>query len=581
MVPLRDPRPAQGPEPGQRWLTARTPAESAPTAGFIETLRGPDAAFEVILGQGRLFTTRESLASAEGSAVIAVGDPAIVEFQVLPNPRMIRLTGRRAGVTDLSFTTAEGQVYTFEVHVVYDLPLLRVQLKQIFPDAFLKITQLRQHLVVEGQARSPQQITQIIETIESYLESVQASAGGGGGGGGGGSAAPSRSRSRSTRSEGSTASADTTDASGDGATSDEENTGSEESAEYNEPEGEASGDTGAGGGGGGSSSGAKVINLLKVPGVQQVMLEVKIAELNRTAARQMGADILYTDSGVTIGTNVAGGLQNAMSMLGIGGGGGDGAGATSGSVFGIFPGANFAIMLKLLRRNGVVTILAEPNIVALHGHQASFLAGGQYPVPSVQRGGGAGNTTVQYRSYGVMLDFVPYIMEDETIRLSVAPSVSSIDEGLATTLVPGGDPIPATTNRSVSTTVELREGQTLAIAGLLSVEMDGTTSRIPGLGDLPYIGSLFSNTTHQRVEKELLILVTPWLVRPMDESQVPPLPGDDITEPDDHELYLLQRIEGRTGRDHQSTRNWDDPLGFRGRMISDRRHVHGPVGFSN
>jgi pilus assembly protein CpaC len=134
--------------------------------------------------------------------------------------------------------------------------------------------------------------------------------------------------------------------------------------------------------------------------------------------------------------------------------------------------------------------------------------------------------------------------------------------------------------RRASTTVEMRQGQTLAIAGLLQVELNAQTDRIPGLGDLPYLGPLFSNTSHKRVEKELLVLVTPHLVAPMNPEDVPCLPTDGITDPNDLEFYLLNRIEGRTGREFSSARNWDDPWRLRQLIHLEQRCISGPVGLS-
>jgi pilus assembly protein CpaC len=187
---------------------------------------------------------------------------------------------------------------------------------------------------------------------------------------------------------------------------------------------------------------------------------------------------------------------------------------------------------------------------------------------------------VEDKEFGVRLSFVPYVLEDESIRLAVRPEVSSIDFSLGTVLVQGGTVTPGVNTRRADTTVELREGQTLAIAGLLSVDIDAQTSRIPGLGDLPYIGPMFSNTSHERVEKELLVLVTPHLVRPMEEDVVPPLPSDDVNDPNDLEFYLLNRVEGRTGRDFRSTTNWDDPWNLRRVMKLEQRYTSGPVGHS-
>src|SRR5262249_15615909 len=131
------------------------------------------------------------------------------------------------------------------------------------------------------------------------------------------------------------------------------------------------------------------------------------------------------------------------------------------------------------------------------------------------------------------------------------------------------------------TTVELRQGQTLAIAGLLQLQLDGQTTRIPGLGDLPVIGPFFSNTTGQRIEKELVVLVTPYLVEAMNPDQVPPTPGDEVKGPNDLEFYFLNRIEGRTGKDFRATTSWDDPLGILPLLNLEKKYMSGPSGFSD
>jgi pilus assembly protein CpaC len=140
--------------------------------------------------------------------------------------------------------------------------------------------------------------------------------------------------------------------------------------------------------------------------------------------------------------------------------------------------------------------------------------------------------------------------------------------------------VPGLNTRNVQTTVELKEGHTLAVAGLLQLTLDAKTARIPGLGDLPYIGPFFSNTSHKRVEKELVVLVTPYLVAPMKPGDVPKLPGEDIEDPTDCEFYLLNRIEGRTGSQFRSTMSWDDPLNIRRHILHERRYGCGPCGFS-
>jgi pilus assembly protein CpaC len=159
--------------------------------------------------------------------------------------------------------------------------------------------------------------------------------------------------------------------------------------------------------------------------------------------------------------------------------------------------------------------------------------------------------------------------------------VSNVTDRLSVSLTTGGDPIPGLQTRNASTTVELREGQTLAIAGLLNNEIDAQTERVPLLGDLPYLGPLFSDTQHEVIEDELIVAVTPYLVSPINACERLPLPGEEITEPNDLEFYLLNRIEGRTGHPHRSTGKWDNPFRCLDRMQIEQTHVYGPIGLSH
>ncbi|MCE9546750.1 MAG: pilus assembly protein N-terminal domain-containing protein [Planctomycetia bacterium] len=549
-VPRQNPRPAQGDKADQRWQTTRPEKDSSPTASFIESLKGNDATLQVTVGQGTVLTTRVPIEKG----TIAVGDPSVIDFDVLvPNTRMIRLIGRRPGVTDLSIATADGQIHNFQVQVVYDLDLLRAQLRQLFPDAQIKLGQVRDHLVVEGQARSAAQVSQIMETLRAYLTSVHAAAGQGGGGTGG-SVPPAP-------------------ASPNGGGNTTVVTGPSASTFLGQQNGVGTGNLGA----------PQVINLLRVPGPQQVMLQVRVAELNRTGLREIGADLGYINprTGTILGTQISNANVSALATLT--GGALTGAAAMTNSpkttAFGIFPSADFDIFLRALRENTLLTVLAEPNLVAMNGHRASFLAGGQFPVPVPQGAGGVtNNVTIEFKDFGVQLDFVPVILEDGAIRLEVTPEVSSIDFALGTTLVQGGSPVPGLNTRKATTTVEIREGETLAIAGLLQVQIDAKTDRIPGLGDLPYIGPMFSNTSHKRQEKELLILVSPQLVSSIPSDQVGPSPGMDVLDPNNLEFYLMNRIEGRTGRDYRSTTTWDDCQAWMLRL--EHSNACGPVGFS-
>lgn len=553
VVPIMPPRPGEGPGGRPAWNTDRLVPESAPTAGFLESLKGSDAAIEVVVGQGRILTTREPIAAEDGEAVIAVGDPTVIEFEVLPNPRMIRLTGRRAGTTDMTIVTADDQTYIFEIHVVYDLRLLRTQLQRVFPDALIQLSQLREHVLLEGQARDVAQVAQIEQALRAFLSSVQVSSSVSGTGQP--SAEPDEPAPVPPVEDDPTVSVEPTPLFTRPRARPE--IGGRPSAQASFPE-------------------PQVLNLLRVPGVQQVMLQVRVAELNRTGLREIGAD-MYAQfgEGNIIGTSIGGATNLGIQPTGLGLG-------ASTTAFGIFPSGHLEIMLRALRQNSVLSVLAEPNLMAMDGHQASFLAGGEFPVPIQQVGAGglAGAITVEWKEFGVQLNFIPTILDDHTIRLNVAPEVSSIDEQLGVTLAEGVQPIPAISTRRVQTTVQLREGQTLVLAGLLLVEMDAQTQRIPGLGDLPYIGPLFSNTTHQRQEKELLVMVTPFMVSPLEAHQVPCLPGADIDDPNDLEFYLLNRIEGRRGREFRTTTMWDDPWKLVPLLHLERDHCYGPAGFS-
>lgn len=540
-----------------QFRVVRQGAERAPVASFVDSLQGSDAGFEVIVGQGRLLTLKADIAGKKGTGVVAVGDPTIVEFDLLPNPRMLRLIGKRAGVTDLSVITADGQTITMEVRVVYDLNLLRAQLQQTYPDAYLKLGQLREHLVVEGEARSAAQVAQITHTLELYLESVLRP-----------------QQVRGTRGQMPALPAQPPAApSPDAAAPNGQPAPAEE-----QPPMQAS----PGGGGPtevrGSYARPRLINLIRVPGVHQVLLQVQVAELNRTALRQIGTDLFARIGDNRIGTNISG-----LGILGLGGLSGTTAAGINPTttVFGVFDNGDFAFLLNALRRNSVVSILAEPNLTTLSGHRARFLAGGQFPVPVPQSGGTLVNTvTIEWKDFGVQVDFVPFVMDDGRIRLEVTPEVSTLDFAIGTTIVSGGQPVPGLNTRNVNTTVEMKQGETFALGGLMSVELNAQTNRVPGLGDIPYIGALFSNNSDQRVEKELLIMVTPYLVSPMSPNQVPCLPTDGVTDPNDLEFFLLQRIEGRTGRDVPSTKTWDDPMNLVPHLKLERRCVSGPVGFS-
>lgn len=524
-----------------------------------------DATVELAVGQSRTLTLKKPISEGKAVGVVAVGDPTIADFEILPNPRMLRLSAKRAGVTDLTIILGDDSVLTLQIFVKYDLELLNAEIQHRFPDTAIKISQLRENIVLEGQVRTAAMASQIVGIAEAWLGRPSASSKGASAGSVGRTGDQMQSIQDRAAGEPGTVPADT----------------SQEMAGI---------EVGARGAVQSQTPSGSVINLLRVPGTQQIMLQVRVAELNKTGMREIGADWIFGSSnGNVVGTNISGnsvtakGTMGVVSDTGSANGGLISAGTgnslgSNGTAFGIFPSANFDVLLRILRKNALLSILAEPNLVAMSGHEASFLAGGQFPVPVVS--GLGGQVSIQYKDFGVQLRFTPTIMDEETIRLNVNPEVSTIDESIGTTLVPGGVPTPGINTRKVNTTVEMREGETLALAGLLEVAIDAQTTRIPGLGDLPYLGPFFSNTTHQRQEKELLVLVTPFFVAGSSNCEEFSLPGQDIIEPNDLEFYLLGRIEGKTGRSFNTVHSWEDPWNCVDRMKLERQCLHGPVGFS-
>lgn len=558
----------------------------ASASSFIEGLGASVGQIEVKVGQGRFVVLKEDLAVVgQTPPFLAIGDPTVADFYQV-GPRQLRILGKRLGSTDLSVTTSSGKTYDFELQITADLDVLRAQLRQMFPDAVLRLAQLRTKVVVEGQARDAAQVARIVQTIDSYMrtvQSIQVS------GQVGNIIRQENPDEPTTRMPSATGGANPTP------TFTPTLNGTPVSA--GGPGGPTPVSPGAIATNSIATGSIQVINLIRIPTSQQVLLKVRVAELNRTAFREIGADFLASipQFRTLFGSQVAGngftgtiGNTTFPSRVGSTLTAGSSRGlslGTEATFFGTFSGGQFNTVLNALRRNNMVKILAEPNLIALNGFQASFLAGGEFPIPSFSGVGsgaatGGGTSSTQFKQFGVRLAFLPIIQDDDTIRLTVDPEVSSVDFSIGTTLVPGGSIVPGLNTRNAHTTVELKQGETLAIAGLLSLTLDGKTQKIPGLGDLPYIGAFFSNTSNDRIEKELVVTITPYIVEPMAPGQVPAGPGEEVVEPNDLEFFFLQRIEGRTGIDKRSTTAYDDPLHLIRHSIVEKKYLIGPAGYS-
>jgi pilus assembly protein CpaC len=303
------------------------------------------------------------------------------------------------------------------------------------------------------------------------------------------------------------------------------------------------------------TSGVKFLDRSRVAGVQQVLLHVRVAEVSRTAIRTLGLNLFTGGNdffgGSTIGSANGGAIQ-PMSVgpaAGVNAAGGvpftfnsSVATAPGVTLFGGVPSWDMMFFLQALAENQYMRILAEPTLVALNGERANFLAGGEYPIPVVQGSGAGGGTSIsiEYRDYGVSLSFQPTVLGDGTIRLYVAPEVSELSEIGAVTIQ--GFQVPSVVTRRAETTLQMKSGQTFAMAGLLRRTALARNSRIPWFGDIPILGLLGRSVRYVSGETELVVLVTPTLVEPL--TQTPAVPGMTHVAPTDWELYLLGVLEG-------------------------------------
>jgi pilus assembly protein CpaC len=275
---------------------------------------------------------------------------------------------------------------------------------------------------------------------------------------------------------------------------------------------------------------AGVVNSLTVAPVheQQVLLEVKFAEVDRTKLQQLGFNFFSTGAANTIGS-VSTQQFGPPSLQSIPGSSGS-TGTVSTTlqisdilnIFAFRPDLNLGATIKDLESKSVLQILAEPNLLSLNGQKASFLAGGEFPVPVVQGGQNLGVVTIQFRPFGVQLDFTAYIGKNNVMRLHVRPEVSTLD--FSNAVIISGFTVPAFSTRRAETDIELKDGQSFGIAGLLDNRAQVQFSKIPGIGDIPILGNFFRSRSVSRSNSELVVLVTPHVVDPIKMNNPPPVP---------------------------------------------------------
>jgi len=452
---------------------------------------------------------------------VSIANPEVADVVVI-SPRVLYVYGRKSGYTSVVLWE-EGKGQTLlDVVVSLDLTGLKKQIHELYPDQQIEVHSSETGVVLSGTVSGPEIVEQVLRLTKTFLPKL---------------------------------------------------------AEGDESQ-EGSGNSGTG-----------VTNLLQVSGIQQVMLEVKFAEVNRSKGKEWQAGLGFKNYGenftggfsanssvlnplnvtgrpiqftkIGVGTNPDGSkftftdydefsgipgqaLLNNGTPIDLAEGLIDGLLQSPNTLFFNFVGnaANiflnlddFSAALNLMEDEGLAKTLAEPRLVTQSGQEASFLAGGEFPIPVPQDNG---NITIQYKEFGVALVFTPVVLSDGRISLRVAPSVSEVVGAQAVE----GFVVPNLSTRKLETTVQLQDGQTLALAGLLQDNFRDNVSKIPGLGDLPILGSLFRSTNYLQEKTELMIAVTPHLVKPVAAGSLK-FPGEDLQPPGWYEFYLEGRLEGR------------------------------------
>jgi len=445
-------------------------------------------AVQVMVRRSKLLRTKVDIYR---TAVVDDSVCDIVQF----TPREVSIIGKSQGSTHITFWFDDPalQPITYLIQVVPDVSevakqentykMLQDVINEMFPDSKIQLLVVADKLIVRGQAKDSEEAAQIIALIRSQTGGYSPGAGAGGWGGGFSEGAAAQVLSDSA--------------------------------------------TGAA-----QRSRLQVINMLRVPGVQQVALRVKIAEMNRSAARGFGVDL---KGNVNFTDNPDGSQLFLNSMLNV-------AAGTGPALLTQVDGDDIQIGIRYLQSHGVLRLLSEPTLVTMSGTPATFIAGGEFAVPTLVGSAGLNAVTTDFRAFGAIISFMPTVVDKDRIRLQVAPEFSQINSALTVNNTPG------LRVRAATTTVEMREGQTLAIAGLLEDNMNGTN-----VGDVPFLAKIFGRREMNRNETELLILVTPELVHAMEPEEVPPLPGFDITEPTSAQFFLHGRLEGNPTQDYRST----------------------------
>ena len=448
---------------------------------------------------------------------VSIGNPDIADVLILRSDELYVL-GKDLGATNVMlWDRNDNLISAISVEVTHDLDGLKRQLATVLPGEAIQVYSVQRDVVLSGQVSSPVKMDAAIQLASSYLEQA--------------------------------------------ATAKEKIFFAEK----------------GGGSGGGERKAGRVINLMSVGGAQQVMLQVKVAEVRRDLGRKLQSQLsTLSNSGNWVFGGVSGGATFPDAELGA-----DGlrlpiftdgnplgpvfdefapnpAAISNTGIFASYLGSEFVanLVLDIAKQNGLAKILAEPTLTALTGQEAQFLSGGSFPIPVGDNDG----ISVEFKDFGVKLLFVPVILDSGRINLKLNISVSELlptNTLIVSPITTSGQAnsvfaIPALSERRALSTVELADGQTIGIAGLINETMRESIEKLPWLGDIPILGQLFRSQAFQKGETELVILVTPKLAKPLKPSEIK-LPTDSVVEPSDAEFYLLGKMESGSSKSSSSS----------------------------
>jgi pilus assembly protein CpaC len=494
---------AQAPRFAQQLPPPAQEAEELPDTGAmpeqVESMPGINADLEVVHRRSQVIVFKRKISR------VHVTDPSVADY-VLYSPKEMGVVGSAMGTTTILVwfdDEPEADPLIYLVTVIRDPGLeeaaridygkLEKKLHILFPNSKVYLIPMSSKIIVKGQARDSEEAAWIMQIVRGEIINqtgnisgpqnfgyANGGPGGYGGGGGGGF-----------------------------------------------------GGNGFGGGFGRFNAydwaSGYIVDMLTIPGDFQINLRVRIVELNRSRLRRMGVNLsgMIGNGRHIISSSLAGAASSGTG------------GAAGGLLNGVFEAGDISILINALSSYGTARILTEPNLTVLSGHDATVLSGGEFAVPTIVGIGGVGGQQTVFRGFGVSMLVTPTIIDKDLVRMRIRPEYSEINSQNSS----GG--IPGLNTRRVDTTVELREGQTIVLAGLLAYRARTQIAGIPFLQGLPVIGPLiFSAKQANEDENELLIMVSPEIVRPMEADEVPPLPGFEVTQPNDKELFHYARSQG-------------------------------------